>query len=117
MKFPKPLQDLDPGLREKMIDWHGKDAESSYNLFRTYGGAYGKDIFDLRDLLPSVTCPSLVLYPDKSFLFDVEQAVSFYRHLPKGELAVIPNCGHNTYEYQPEEYLRIVLNFLERHKS
>ncbi len=117
LKFPKPLQDLDPGLREKMIDWHGKDAESSYNLFRTYGGAYGKDIFDLRDLLPSVTCPSLVLYPDRSFLFDVEQAVSFYRHLPKGELAVIPNCGHNTYEYQPEEYLRIVLNFLERHKS
>jgi len=69
---------------------------------------------DLRPHLPSVTCPTLVLYPDRSILFEVEQAVAFYRHLPRGELAVLPRCGHNTYEDRPGEYIRHVLDFLDR---
>ncbi len=116
-KFPKPFRDLAPDLRKKLISWHGKDyAESSYNMFRTYGGAYGKGFFDLRRVLPSVKCPTLVLYPDRSSIFDVEQAVTFYRCLPSGELAVLPNCGHNTYEYQPEEYIKYALSFFKRHQ-
>jgi len=116
LKFEKPFNDLEPELRQKLIHWHGKDyARSSYDLFRKYGGAYGKGFFDLRGLLPSVSCPALVLYPDRSSIFDVEQAVAFYRHLPKGELAILPNCGHNTYENRPEEYTGLVLDFLKRH--
>jgi pimeloyl-ACP methyl ester carboxylesterase len=116
-KFPKPFRDLSPDLRKKLVGWHGKDyAESSYNMFRTYGGAYGKGYFDLRGVLKSVKCPTLVLYPDRSFIFDVEQAVEFYRSLPMGELAVLPNCGHNTYEDQPKEYIRFTLNFLKRNQ-
>jgi pimeloyl-ACP methyl ester carboxylesterase len=66
-------------------------------------------------LLPSVQCPALVLYPDRSFLFDVEQGVAFYRGLPRGELAVLPKCGHNTYEQRPLAYAREILEFLDRH--
>lgn len=116
LKMPNPFRDLDPEVREKLIDWHGVEhAESFYNQFRTYGGAYGTEVFDLRTVLQSVKCPALVLYPDRSFLFDVEQADSLYRHLPRGELAILPNCGHNTYEEQPEEYIRIIAHFLRRH--
>ncbi len=116
LKFPKPFRDLEPEVRENFIDWHGADyVESFFDQFRKSGGAYGTGFFDLRHLLPSVTCPTLVLYPDRSSIFDVEQAVAFYRHLPRGELAVLPSCGHNTYEQQPEEYVRFVLNFLKRH--
>lgn len=117
-KFPHPFQELDPELKEKLIDWHGKTrAEPFFNQFRSYGGAYGKDIFDLRRSLTKVTCPALVLYPDRSFLFDVEQGVDFYRHLAAGELAVLPKCGHNTYEQQPQEYVRHILDFLKRHQD
>jgi pimeloyl-ACP methyl ester carboxylesterase len=116
LKLSKSFQDLEPDLRAKMIEWHGEaEAESSYNQFSKYGGAYGKGFFDLRPFLPSVTCPTLVLYPDRSMLFEVEQAVAFYRHLPRGELAVLPACGHNTYEDRPEEYFRHVIAFLKRH--
>ncbi len=117
MVFPKSFEDLEPELKEKLVDWHGEHAEPFYSQFRRYGGAYGKDFFDLRDLLPSVMCPTLVLYPDRSSIFDVEQGVAFYRHLPRGELAVLPNCGHNTYEYRPEEYVRMVSDFLGRHED
>jgi len=116
LKFPDPFHNLEPEIKKKLVDWHGAEhAESFFNQFRKYGGAYGTSFFDLRDILPSVTCPALVLYPDRSFIFDVEQAVAFYRCLPNGELAILPNCGHNTYEHQPKEYISCVLNFLKRH--
>ncbi len=116
MLFPKTFDELEPEVREKLIYIQGEEhAGPFYNIFRQYGGAYGRDVFDLRGLLPQVKCPTLVLYPDRSILFEVEQAVEFYRHLQKGELAVLPKCGHNTYEEQPEEYVRNVLNFLKRH--
>jgi len=33
----------------------------------------------------------------------------------QGELSVLPMCGHNTYEHQPEEYVHVILGFLGRH--
>jgi pimeloyl-ACP methyl ester carboxylesterase len=116
-KFPKSFEELAPETREKFIDWHGEEAEASFNQFRLYGGAYGKDYFNLRPTLRRVTCPALVIYPDRSFIFDVEQGVAFYRHLPLGELMVLPNCGHNTYEERPQEYTQAVLEFMVRQKS
>jgi pimeloyl-ACP methyl ester carboxylesterase len=59
-------------------------------------------------------CPSLVIYPDRSFIFEVEQGLAFYRHLLDGELMVLPNCGHNTYEERPAEYLQAILDFHAR---
>jgi len=117
-KFPKTFAELDPSMRGKFIEWHGPEyAEPHFNLFRVRGGAYGVGVFDLRPLLPSIGHPALVLYPDRSFLFDVEQGVAFYRHLPRGELSVLPKCGHNTYEQRPSEYVREILDFLGRQKG
>lgn len=115
LKFPKPYAELDGDLRDKLVEWHGLErAEHLYEMARTHGGAYGVGPFDLRPRLRRVKCPTLVLYPDRSALFAVEQGVEFYRHLEKGELAVIPRCGHNSYQHRPELYLRHVLDFLER---
>ena len=105
---------LEPELQAKMIAWHGESAEIKYDQFAKQGGAYGIDYFDLRPILTMVACPTLVLYPDRSSIFDVEQSVAFYRHLLKGELAVFPRCGHNTYEQRPEDYTRTVLDFMKR---
>jgi pimeloyl-ACP methyl ester carboxylesterase len=105
---------LEPALQAKMVDWHGKDAQVRYDQFAFRGGAYGCDFFDLRPVLPLVRCPALVLYPDRSAIFYVEQAVALYRGLPRGELAVFPRCGHNTYDQRPEDYGRTVLDFLMR---
>ncbi|MCF8033859.1 MAG: alpha/beta hydrolase [Desulfarculaceae bacterium] len=117
-KFPTPYAEVDPSVKNKMIKWQGEEnAEERFELFRYMGGAYGCGDFDLRPLLPSVTAPALVLYPDRSALFPVEQGVAMYRGLPLGELAVIPSCGHNSYDNRPTEYLRILLGFLRRHEQ
>lgn len=114
IKFVSDFNKLQPNLQAKMVEWHGDKAEVYYNQFASFGGAYGTDYFDLRPILHKVNCPTLILYPDRSAIFDVEQAVSFYRHLPKGELAVFPRCGHNTYEQRPEDYIRTILDFIKR---
>jgi len=114
-KFPKPFKEIDPAVQETFEDWHGKDqAEISYNMFRRFGGAYGKDYFDLRNTLREVACPALVIYPDRSYIFAVEQGVAFYKNLPLGELLVLPDCGHNTSEERPEDYVRAILDFQRR---
>ncbi len=107
---------LEPKLQLKMIEWHGDNAQARFDQFAKYGGAYGVSCFDLRPVLRRVLCPTLVLYPDRSAIFDVEQAVAFYRNLPKGELAIFPRCGHNTYEQRPEEYAKVVLDFIKRNQ-
>jgi pimeloyl-ACP methyl ester carboxylesterase len=117
-KFPKAFQELDAEVQEKFFDWHGKEqAEFSYDLFRRFGGAYGKGLFDLRSTLRDVICRALVIYPDRSSIFDVEQGVAFYKNVPLGELLVLPECGHNTYEERPEEYIRAILDFQRRLNS
>ena len=107
--------ELERDIQAKLMEWHGETAEIKYDHFVLQGGgAYGLDYHDLRPILHMVTCPTLVLYPDRSSLFDVEQAVAFYRHLTKGELAVFPKCGHNNYEQRPEDYINTVLGFMKR---
>lgn len=32
---------LEPRLQAKVVDWHGKDAQTRYDQFAKYGGAYG----------------------------------------------------------------------------
>jgi pimeloyl-ACP methyl ester carboxylesterase len=113
-KLVVKFSDLAPDLQAKMIEWHGDFAEINYNQFTKYGGAYGGGYFDLRPVLAFVPCPTLVLYPDRSSIFDVEQSITFYRSLTKGELAVFPKCGHNTYEQRPEDYVRTILDFIKR---
>ena len=113
--FPKKFLDLEPELKTKLLEWHGKEAGYFFDQFRRFGGSYGTGVFDLRPELSSAKSPSLVLYPDRSALFDVEQGVAMYRNLQNGELAVLPGCGHNTYEYRPEDYVRSVLEFFCRH--
>jgi pimeloyl-ACP methyl ester carboxylesterase len=105
---------LEPELQARLVDWHGADAQIRYDQFAKYGGAYGSGFFDLRPVLSLVSCPTLVLYPDRSSLFDVEQSIAFYRHLARGELAVFPRCGHNTYDQRPDDYARTVLDFILR---
>jgi pimeloyl-ACP methyl ester carboxylesterase len=114
-KFPKAWEELDPKLAEKFRQWHGEDwAPEFYQMARTRGGAYGTGYFDLRPRLARVEQPALVIYPDRSALFGVEQGVAMYRALARGQLAVMAGCGHNTYEQRPAEYLRLMTEFHQR---
>ena len=115
---PRTWENASPAYRETLIRWQGEAyAPQLYALFVQNGGAYAADPrpYDLRPTLNNVKCPAIVVYPDRSHLFDVEQAVLMYHALPQGELAVLPKTGHSLWLTQPEEYQRTVLAFFARH--
>jgi pimeloyl-ACP methyl ester carboxylesterase len=116
-KMPADFDDLEPRIRQKYIRWHGEPrGREFYNTCANGGGCYGKSgFFDLRPALSQITLPTLVMYPDRDYFFDVEQGVSIYRHLARGELLVFPKCGHNIFEYYPRLYARQVVDFIRRH--
>lgn len=118
-KLPATFQDLGSDLQQKYIDWHGADrGKIFYDICAKGGGCYGKTgLFDLRPTLAQVTCPTLVMYPDRGYFFDVEQGIAFYRHLTTGELLVFPKCGHNIFEHYPQMYARQVVDFIGRQRT
>jgi len=118
-KLPATFDDLGVDLQEKYNRWHGVDrGRRFYNICARGGGCYGqKGFFDLRPTLAHVTCPTLVMYPDRGYFFDVEQGLAFYRHVGAGELLVFPKCGHNIFEHYPQMYARQVVAFIGRHAS
>lgn len=68
---------------------------------------------DLLPLLGRISCPLLWMVGERDTKFrDVaEQAVL---HIPKGQLCVVPDCGHRIPWEQPEFFSRKVKEFLEQ---
>jgi pimeloyl-ACP methyl ester carboxylesterase len=57
-----------------------------------------------------ITAPTLILTGDRDVCCSVEEGVTAYRKLPKGELAILPNQGH----WLPESAIQMSIEFLRR---
>jgi pimeloyl-ACP methyl ester carboxylesterase len=60
--------------------------------------------------LAKITVPTLILAGDRDDFCTVEQAVTAYRQLPDGELAILPGHGH----YIPPAAIQATVEFLAR---
>lgn len=49
---------------------------------------------DIRDKLPQIQCPTLLLAAEKDILNTMEDNEFMARHIPNSKLSVIPNAGH-----------------------
>jgi pimeloyl-ACP methyl ester carboxylesterase len=67
----------------------------------------GYTVEDLR----RITAPTLILVGDRDFACSPEQAVAVYRMLQAGELAILPNVGHDA----PPEKMQATIDFFQRH--
>lgn len=75
---------------------------------------------DLRDDLPRIQAPTLVICGELDVNTPLDQAPSgagmryIAEHIPSAELHVIPGCGHTSLLEEPELSTRLVLEFLGR---
>ena len=60
--------------------------------------------------LAKITVPTLILVGDRDEFCTVEQAVTAYRQLPDGELAMLPGRGH----YIPPAAIQTTVEFFAR---
>ncbi|MFJ5546370.1 alpha/beta fold hydrolase [Streptomyces sp. NPDC093225] len=70
---------------------------------------------DQRDLLPTVSVPTLLLWGERDVRSPLTVARQFHAAIPDAELVVIPGAGHVSNLERPEEFNRAVRGFCHAH--
>jgi pimeloyl-ACP methyl ester carboxylesterase len=83
------------------------------NILNTLRG-WEKDVESLRAAIPKINARSLLIWGTRDGAVDVNSAEPLRRALPHCELAIIPGAGHLAFEERPEEFNRLVLEFVDR---
>jgi pimeloyl-ACP methyl ester carboxylesterase len=78
-------------------------------LLRTLQGT--KD-YRVRDLLPSIPQPTLLVVGQEDRIVDPRQAIAAAQLLPRGRLEVLPRCGHAPQVEMTDVVNRLVVDFL-----
>lgn len=68
----------------------------------------------LADRLYRVTCPTLLLWGDDDRLVPAAYGEAYRKHLPQAELETIAECGHLPMFECEAEYVKRVLDFVQR---
>ena len=62
-----------------------------------------------------ITDPCFLIVGDRDELITIEGVVELYRWLPNAELAVLPGAAHMGPMADPELFVCLLLDFLQRH--
>lgn len=76
--------------------------------------SWSKDVNLLQKLIPQIEVPTLLVWGDHDQTVDPNSAKALQQYLPNAELKLIPGAGHLPFEEMPQEFNRIVLEFLNR---
>jgi pimeloyl-ACP methyl ester carboxylesterase len=101
-------------VAERMAaDHDGAQGAGAWNaLIRSIFPAFTTPALSWDDL-GKITAPTLVMTGDRDFLCSVEEAVTAFRKLAKGELAILPGHGH----YVPASAIPMKVAFLRKCKG
>ena len=80
-------------------------------LLRTIRGTMDHTV---RDLLPRVTQPTLLISGEEDRIVDPEHAAAAAPLLPRGEFVCLPRCGHAPQMERAKAVNRLVIDFLTR---
>ncbi len=71
------------------------------------------DVNALRTAIPQIKARSLLIWGTRDTAVDVRSAEALKRALPDCQLKMIEGAGHLPFEEMPEEFNRLVLNFID----
>ena len=83
--------------------------------YRTWGRAFAEA--DLRDVLPRIDVPTLLLYGDKDVRAPLAVARQLHASIPASKLVVFPGVGHMVDAEAPERFNAEVREFLRSVES
>jgi pimeloyl-ACP methyl ester carboxylesterase len=75
------------------------------------------DVNALSQAIPRITAPSLLIWGTRDRAVDLRSAEQLRRALPTSELELIEGAGHLPFEETPDEFNRLVLDFVERKRA
>jgi pimeloyl-ACP methyl ester carboxylesterase len=84
-----------------------------HNILNTLR-CWEKDVNALRAAIPRIKAPSLLIWGTRDSAVDVRSGEALRQALPQCELALINDAGHLPFEETPDEFNRLVLDFLDQ---
>lgn len=76
--------------------------------------SWEKDVNTLRAAIPRINARSLLIWGSRDSAVDVRSAEPLKQALPQCQLKVIEGAGHLPFEETPDEFNRLVLDFIDR---
>jgi len=77
----------------------------------------GVALFNALSRVNQVRCPTLIIAGDRDLTVPLAAKQQLHRAIPHSELALINDSGHATPIDQPEEFNRVLVEFLKKHKA
>jgi len=84
-----------------------------HNILNTLR-SWENDVTTLREAIPRIKTRSLLIWGSRDSAVDVGSADPLKRALPDCQLKVIEGAGHLPFEETPEEFNRLVLDFIDQ---
>jgi pimeloyl-ACP methyl ester carboxylesterase len=76
--------------------------------------SWEKDVNTLRAEIPKIKARSLLIWGTRDGAVDVRSADALKQILPECQLRLIEGAGHLPFEETPEEFNRLVLDFVDQ---
>lgn len=96
----------DPSLVAEALSAVRESRAASLHLLQPLADA------DLRDVLPTITVPTLLLYGEDDQRAPTTVAAAMHEAIPGSRLEVLPGVGHGAAQEAPETFNRVVREFL-----
>jgi pimeloyl-ACP methyl ester carboxylesterase len=84
-----------------------------HNILNTLR-SWHNDVDALRAVIPRIEARSLLIWGTRDKAVDPRSVESLRRALPHCELGLIEGAGHLPFEETPDEFNRLVLDFIHR---
>lgn len=98
--------------KQRTLDARARSNRSYQALNQGFGGFL--KTFDLRDELPNITAPTLIMGARYDWITPVEESVEIAQRIPNSELVIFENSSHSVIKDEYEKYLAAVISFLKR---
>lgn len=101
------------GLPVEAVEGSWERGGGMARLLRTGVGLRGQKLWPgIRDQLPSLRVPTLIIWGERDPLFPLSQATAAHRAIPHSKLYILRGCGHCPGLENAEELNRVILEFL-----
>jgi pimeloyl-ACP methyl ester carboxylesterase len=103
-----PKESINKQIRSILTDFHPIGSQVMLEAFAAA---------DLREILPHINIPTLLLYGDKDIRSPLEVAEAIHRNIPNSELVVLTDVGHVINIEAPQLFDTHVRKFLAQHRG
>ena len=113
MLFTPEFMESNPQAVEETIGWLMEKPIPPWVRVRQSEAVMAHDTYER---LPQIKAPTLVIGGAKDILFSVEYQRGVASRIPNAELVIWENLSHGFMLQNPEETIKVVLDFLGRHR-